>query len=29
VINNVTLIIFNRDELKKKNPEEVSANEQK
>jgi hypothetical protein len=29
VIKNVTLIIFNRDELKKKNPEAVSANEQK
>jgi|GEM_PF-1027483 hypothetical protein len=29
VIKNVTLIIFNRDELKKKNSEQISANEQK
>jgi Lipopolysaccharide-assembly, LptC-related len=29
VVKNVRLIIYNRDELKKKEPEQVSANEQK
>ena len=29
VVKNVRLIIYNRDELKKKNPEEISANDQK
>jgi hypothetical protein len=29
VMKNVTLIIYNRDELKKKTPEQVSASEQK
>ena len=29
VMKNVRLIIYNRDELKKKNPEEISANDQK
>jgi hypothetical protein len=29
VVKNIRLIIYNRDELKKKEPEQVSANEQK